>query len=815
MTALGPDARVGPAALEALRRAVGADAVRTSPAELRRWPGQPRCAISLSDPGHAIAAVQATQGLGLPVAWRAEAPGEPPVGAGAVVLDYSRLRSIDLSRADEGLVQVQAGATGARVEGALRERGRTLGLRPRGWRELPMAALLLGGAVAGPGVSHHGSLRERLGDFEMVWVDGRLIQARARGARGPREADLLLGLSPPMGFPLSMWLRVEPIAERAWSARFRFGHTREALSAMRRLLHAGIRPKVCEVRRPLTSWALPLLARTSGAEQPDPVQRAQAALAWQGLRRPTAMRIGAGLTRLGGGHSELRVVLEGDPGHLEAEVALLRGELEAAGGRAWDSEHEDLQEVPRDEHMAMQEARHRGAVCLPVQVAVPWSRALEVALGLEDSCRGIATALLSFADPVDAGCTLRGVLTAVPATKADVHRVTDNLQRAIHAAVRPFERHRAVLVRGLCLHLDPQGRLGAPAAADALLETVPARRERVARIMAPASTSELAQLLQDAAAARAATIFGVGPSLADLVPPGALGLDLSHLSGVGPPDRVDACVRAEAGAQMGRIARRAAHVGMQLDFYEPHLAELTVADMLLETGSWRSALQRTPLGPGATDPRCAVLGMELILADGRALVLPARPYALGSPSFHALFSGEGRTFGVPVAAVLGLRAAARVRHVFTCHGELDALYASARRLLAVTRMVQRLSIRMLDDGRAMAVVRVDGRDPCARRVLDHVRTFLPDACEVEADQDWVRAPLPAGGGLHRRAWSEPRPQDVLAAVRLDRDGVWEVRAAATPAATPGPDLLASLRIALADTAPWKLDLRAVDVSSPG
>lgn len=262
-----------------LARIVGADAVSSTPADRLAYSRDmwPRALLRLRA-GHpsetppqaivwpkSVAQLQAIARFGakrgLPLV---------PFGAGsgvcggirpsreAIVVDLKRLDRIrDLDR--EGLViDAECGLIGQHLEDRLNRAGLTLGHFPSsiycsslgGW---------LAGRSAGQLSSKYGKIEDMVLGVEGVGPDGERLDT-GDGPEGARLAQLLVGSEGILAFLTSARLRLHPAPAAMRYRGMSWKRLSDAVTGMRRVLQAGLRPSVLRLYDPYDS----LLAKMKG-----------------------------------------------------------------------------------------------------------------------------------------------------------------------------------------------------------------------------------------------------------------------------------------------------------------------------------------------------------------------------------------------------------------------------------------------------------------------------------------------------------------------------------------------------------------------
>jgi alkyldihydroxyacetonephosphate synthase len=171
--------------------------------------------------------------------------------SGAVTIDLSaldRIMEVDpLSRA----ARVQAGATGPRLEGQLKEHGLTLRHYPQSF-ELST----VGGWIATRSGGHFATLATHIDDFvesvravtpRGVWESRRLPSSGA----GPSPDRLLIGSEGILGVITEAWVLVQAAPRFKASAGVLFDSFERGAAAARGIAQAGLYPSNCRVLDPV------------------------------------------------------------------------------------------------------------------------------------------------------------------------------------------------------------------------------------------------------------------------------------------------------------------------------------------------------------------------------------------------------------------------------------------------------------------------------------------------------------------------------------------------------------------------------------
>ena len=264
-----------------LARIVGAGAVSSTPADRMAYSRDmwPRTLLRLraghpaENPPRAIvwpASVAELQAIARFAARR----GLPlvPFGAGsgvcagirpshdAIVVDVKKLDRIRRLDAEGLTVEAECGLIGQHLEDRLGRAGLTLGHFPSsiycsslgGW---------LAGRSAGQCSSRYGKIEDMVLGVEAVGADGALLDS-GDGPEGVRLAQLLVGSEGILAFLTAARLRLHPAPAAVRYRGMAFKRLPDALTGMRRILQAGLRPSVLRLYDPFDS----LLAKMGGSK---------------------------------------------------------------------------------------------------------------------------------------------------------------------------------------------------------------------------------------------------------------------------------------------------------------------------------------------------------------------------------------------------------------------------------------------------------------------------------------------------------------------------------------------------------------------
>jgi alkyldihydroxyacetonephosphate synthase len=170
--------------------------------------------------------------------------GATPV-AGAITVDLKHLTSIGTLDEVSGVVEVEPGVIGQRLEDHLAHRGWTLGHHPSS-NHCSTIGGFLAIRSAGQASSLHGKLEDTVVGLEVVLADGQVYTSRPvpQTSAGPDLNQLFLGGEGTTGIITRAWLRVRPAPEttldRGWLVR----DVDAGLDAMRAIVRTGTMPAV-------------------------------------------------------------------------------------------------------------------------------------------------------------------------------------------------------------------------------------------------------------------------------------------------------------------------------------------------------------------------------------------------------------------------------------------------------------------------------------------------------------------------------------------------------------------------------------------
>ncbi|MBM4395947.1 MAG: FAD-binding oxidoreductase [Deltaproteobacteria bacterium] len=264
------------ATLNAIRAAVGIDAVSTRPPDLAvyssdLWPrtNVQRLAGQMPESRPDAVAWPRTAGAASRVVALCSEAGVPlvPYGAGSgvcggaipvrggLVLDVKRMNRL-LAVDDVSLTATaEAGINGQHLEDALNERGYTLGHFPSS-----IMCSTLGGWIstrsAGQFSSRYGKIEDMLVDVDAVLPDGSevTIDGTQPHPGSPDWCQLVLGAEGTLGVVVRARVRIHPLPPARRFRGFRFLDLTAGLEAMRSIMQSGLRPAVMRLYDPLDTF---------------------------------------------------------------------------------------------------------------------------------------------------------------------------------------------------------------------------------------------------------------------------------------------------------------------------------------------------------------------------------------------------------------------------------------------------------------------------------------------------------------------------------------------------------------------------------
>jgi len=189
----------------------------------------------------------------------------PPEGA--VVIDLKRMDRILRFDPKAGIIEVEPGIIGERLEDWLNSKGFTLGHFPSS-----IACSTVGGYVAcrsaGQYSSRYGKIEDMTVGLSVILGDGNQLDLGILGGGNRRDPMLavILGSEGTLGIVTQVALRVEPLPELVDFSGFAFVDIEDGIACMRRLLRAGLRPTVLRLYDPLDSLIAGMHSTTASGE---------------------------------------------------------------------------------------------------------------------------------------------------------------------------------------------------------------------------------------------------------------------------------------------------------------------------------------------------------------------------------------------------------------------------------------------------------------------------------------------------------------------------------------------------------------------
>ncbi|MDR1136752.1 MAG: FAD-binding oxidoreductase [Synergistaceae bacterium] len=163
---------------------------------------------------------------------------------GEVVADTGRLNDFSLNavnmRARGG-----AGLSGAEFENMLNARGFSSGHYPQSFQSASLGGMVSTRAV-GTFSTKYGKMDDMVTALDVVLPDGELLRTHGAPKRssGPELMQLFLGGEGVYGIVTSVEMKIYPIPEKRIFCAYTFPSTEDGLSALRAIVHRGIRPAV-------------------------------------------------------------------------------------------------------------------------------------------------------------------------------------------------------------------------------------------------------------------------------------------------------------------------------------------------------------------------------------------------------------------------------------------------------------------------------------------------------------------------------------------------------------------------------------------
>lgn len=206
-------------------------------------------------PGHAeelAAVVRCLSSAKVPIVARGEGSGvlggAVPLQENSVILDTCRINQIVEINEIDRLVTVQAGMNGMAFEAALNAKGWTTGHLPQSI-EISTVGGWAACRGAGQASTRYGKIEDMVVGLKAILPDGSQVEVRAlpRRSTGPSIRDLIVGNEGTLAIITELTLRIWQLPEVEKGVVLAFPSVDAALTAMRRILQAELRPAVVRV----------------------------------------------------------------------------------------------------------------------------------------------------------------------------------------------------------------------------------------------------------------------------------------------------------------------------------------------------------------------------------------------------------------------------------------------------------------------------------------------------------------------------------------------------------------------------------------
>ncbi|MFD8779584.1 FAD-binding oxidoreductase [Streptomyces sp. NPDC059916] len=254
-----------PAALTALSRELGPDAVHTDEVSLAAsshdsWPLSTKLAklgrhthradavVTVDSQAGIRAVLAAAADHDVPVTVRALASsvtGQPLPVRGGIVLDVSALPATYTVNTEDLTVEASAGYNGGRLEAELQERGWTLGHSPQSLHRSSVGGWL-STLATGQFSSYYGGIEDLVVGYTVILATGETLRLSAspRAAMGPDLRQLFLGSEGTLGVITSVTLKIFPVPPVRLLQTYRLPSVEAGVAVMREQAAAGLRPFV-------------------------------------------------------------------------------------------------------------------------------------------------------------------------------------------------------------------------------------------------------------------------------------------------------------------------------------------------------------------------------------------------------------------------------------------------------------------------------------------------------------------------------------------------------------------------------------------
>ncbi|MFO0761299.1 MAG: FAD-binding protein [Byssovorax sp.] len=300
-----------------------------------------------------------------------------------VVLDLKRMERWRRLDAEASTLEVEAGASGIRLEDDLQARGYTAGHFPSS-----ILCSTAGGWVAARGAGQcsgrYGKIEDMVSSLECVVGRGEVVRLHRR-AHGPDLIPLFIGSEGVLGVITSVTLRLHPKPAARTGGAFSFPTIEAGWTAMREIFQSGLRPAVSRLYDPFDSF----IARRGSVKREKRAEKGLAEEAHQvempgagGAALRTILRVPGALNgvidALGGNvlkGSTLILIFEGPEGEGQEDLARASAIAARLGASS-------LGPGPADHWLAHRySVSYRqspvfmaGAFVDTMEVAAPWSR---------------------------------------------------------------------------------------------------------------------------------------------------------------------------------------------------------------------------------------------------------------------------------------------------------------------------------------------------------------------------------------------------------------------------------------------------------
>jgi alkyldihydroxyacetonephosphate synthase len=254
---------ITPEVIHELKALLGDDAIYTSADEINRhsydaWPlavkwrqqGKqpyaPEIIVYPKSTEQVRLALVTAAAHGVPVSpWGAgsSVTGAPLPLNGGITLNLSKLDRILSVDPMNGLVTVEAGVMGDRLEAELNPQGWTLNHSPQSLNRSTVGGWVATRAI-GQFSSRYGGIEDLVISLKVVLANGEIIETKAvpRAATGPNLIDWFIGAEGTLGVVTEVILRIFPLSAYRRLEAVQFSDISSGLSVMRSLMQGGVRP---------------------------------------------------------------------------------------------------------------------------------------------------------------------------------------------------------------------------------------------------------------------------------------------------------------------------------------------------------------------------------------------------------------------------------------------------------------------------------------------------------------------------------------------------------------------------------------------